>query len=117
MESCHPDQTATSSCRKRLQPAEQSQRSSISLFLRERAYRDPALVHSLGSPSGIKVVELDDPVKGVCNVGRLVLKSVDTTIFEVREDVGLNLRLAQISGGEDGQGLLAFVLAGQLISA
>lgn len=80
------------------------------------AYWDPALVHSLGDPGGIKVVELDDPVKGVCNVGRLVLKGVDTTIFEVCEDVGLNLGLAQISGGEDGKSLLAFVLAGQLVS-
>lgn len=116
MESCHPDQTATSSCRKRLQPSKQSQQRPISHFIRGRDYRNPTLVHSLGDPGGIKVVKFDDPVKGVCNVGRLVLKGVDTTIFEVREDVGLNLRLAQISGGEDGKGLLAFVLAGQLIS-
>lgn len=45
-----------------------------------------------------------------------MLKGVDTAIFEVRENVGLNLGLAQISGEEDGKGLLAFVLAGQLIS-
>jgi hypothetical protein len=64
---------------------------------RQRAYQDPSLVHGLSGPGGIGLVEFDNPVKGVCNAGWLALQGIDTAIFEVCEDVGLDLRLAQIS--------------------
>lgn len=61
-----------------------------------KAYQDPSLVHDFGGPSGIGVVEFYNPMQGVCNAGWLALQGVDTAILEVREDVGLDLRLAQI---------------------